>query len=261
ADWLRAHILSQGPLGALYRVWGDGKQMVEGDIFDFFGLAGRYTEAELREMGYIVWMPLQEPGSWLSEGDTPTFMNLLQNGLRAHQAGAPGGWGGRPSERLISFHAEDSTATDSGQTDLISLIVSQEDPAEASTFPAFFPPAQRDFAARMAWSVTPRYDGANHPPRVQIEGPLERRARAGAPISLSGTATDPDGDGLNVRWFQFPEAGIAKATFSQPEALETEVILPEAAQSGQVFQFVLEVTDTGTPALTRYQRVAVTVSP
>ena len=34
ADWTRANVSSRGPLGAHYRVWGDGKQMVPGDRFD-----------------------------------------------------------------------------------------------------------------------------------------------------------------------------------------------------------------------------------
>ena len=33
-------------------------------------------------MGYVVWTPPQEKGSWISEGDTSIFMNLIDNGLR-----------------------------------------------------------------------------------------------------------------------------------------------------------------------------------
>ena len=35
-----ARVSSKGPLGAHYRVWGDGKQMVKADRFDYFGLTG-----------------------------------------------------------------------------------------------------------------------------------------------------------------------------------------------------------------------------
>ncbi|MFS2190141.1 nucleoside hydrolase-like domain-containing protein [Mucilaginibacter sp. Mucisp84] len=82
ASWMKENISDRGPLGDLYRVWGDGKQMVKGDIMDYFGLSG-HTNDELKKMGYIVWMPVQEKGSWLGEGDDPTFMNMLDNGLRA----------------------------------------------------------------------------------------------------------------------------------------------------------------------------------
>jgi len=33
-------------------------------------------------MGYMVWMPPQEKGSFLGEGDTPTFINLINSRLR-----------------------------------------------------------------------------------------------------------------------------------------------------------------------------------
>ncbi|HPP92640.1 MAG TPA: DUF1593 domain-containing protein, partial [Bacteroidales bacterium] len=75
-EWMKENITSRGPLGELYRVWGDGKQMVKGDRLDYFGLSG-YTDEQLRKMGYIVWMPVQKKGSWLGEGDNHTFMNML----------------------------------------------------------------------------------------------------------------------------------------------------------------------------------------
>lgn len=92
--WTAANVSSRGPLGALYRVWGDGKQMSAGDMTDYFGLSG-FTADQLRAKGYNVWTPPQEKGSFISEGDTPAFMNLLANGLRAYEDGMWGGWGGR----------------------------------------------------------------------------------------------------------------------------------------------------------------------
>ncbi|GAA2437959.1 hypothetical protein GCM10010191_61310 [Actinomadura vinacea] len=47
------------------------------------GLSGLTTE-QLKEMGYVVWTAPQEKGSWISEGDTSIFMNLLDNGLLGH---------------------------------------------------------------------------------------------------------------------------------------------------------------------------------
>jgi len=93
APWTQENILSRGPLGALYRVWGDGKQMAKGDRTDYFGMSG-YTADQLKEMGYMVWTAPQEKGTFISEGDTPTFLNLLDNGLRAFENGYWGGWGG-----------------------------------------------------------------------------------------------------------------------------------------------------------------------
>jgi hypothetical protein len=170
ASWTRENVSNRGPLGALYRVWGDGKQMVEGDHMDYFGFSG-YTDAQLRKMGYLVWMPVQEKGSWISEGDDATFMDMLGHGLRAYENGSYGGWGGR---------------------DKI-----------ANGYPDFFPAVQRDFAARLKWSVTPKYADANHAPIVEIEGPLNVLAAKGETIRLNGIASDPDGDKVAVKWWQF----------------------------------------------------------
>jgi hypothetical protein len=93
------NICDVGPLGALYRVWGDGRQMVPGDVFDFFHLSG-YTREELQAMGYFVWTSPQEKASWISEGDTSTFMNLVDNGLRSHENHSYGGWGGRNAQDI-----------------------------------------------------------------------------------------------------------------------------------------------------------------
>src|SRR5205823_14572897 len=94
ADWTREHVSSRGSLGAHYRVWGDGKRMVPGDRFDYFGLTG-HTAAELRAMGYVVWLPPRPKGEFLGEGDTFTYLNLIGNGLNAYRDETPGGWAGR----------------------------------------------------------------------------------------------------------------------------------------------------------------------
>ena len=60
AEWMKQNVSDRGPLGSLYRVWGDGKQMVKGDKMDFFGFSDGKTNEQLRAMGYIVWMPVQK---------------------------------------------------------------------------------------------------------------------------------------------------------------------------------------------------------
>ncbi len=87
---MKENVSGRGALGALYRVWGDGKQMVKGDKVDYFGLSG-YTNEELKEMGYHVWLPVQAQGAWLGETDNITFMNMLGNGLRGYEKGSYGG--------------------------------------------------------------------------------------------------------------------------------------------------------------------------
>ncbi|HEX6927250.1 MAG TPA: DUF1593 domain-containing protein [Longimicrobiaceae bacterium] len=238
AEWTRDNVSRQGPLGALYRVWGDGKQMVPGDRFDYFGLAGDRTGEELRAMGYIVWMPVQEPGSWISEGDSPTFLNLLDNGLRADEDSAFGGWGGRAG-----------------------VDIGPEGPSSQYPSARFFAVAQRDFAARLRWSVTERYEDANHPPEIRVRGGLDRRARPGEVLRIEGAASDPDGDRVSLRWWQYSDAGTYDGTVPLgPEGREVIIRIPDDARPGDTIHLVLEASDDGDPALTRYRRVIVVVA-
>lgn len=246
ADWTREHVSSRGPLGSMYRVWGDGKQMVKGDVFDYFGLSGA-TADQMRSMGYVVWTPPQEKGSFISEGDTPTFLNLVDNGLRAYDDGAFGGWGGRK-------RPETGAATGRGRGQPVP-------PRTALVNNSFFAAAQRGFAARLKWSVTPAFKDANHEPVVKVAGPLTLQARAGDTVRLRGTVSDPDRDQVTTRWWHYNDAGTypGDVVVPDPTSLVTSVRVPDDAKAGQTIHVILEATDHGTPALTRYQRVVIIV--
>ena len=267
ASWMKENVSNRGPLGALYRVWGDGKQMVEGDKLDYFGLAG-YTNEQLKQMGYAVWMPVQEKGSWLGEGDNHTFMNMLGNGLRAYEAGFYGGWGGRETGNRdamnMSLPATAPTSPDTSANAMattLSTLNSQLDKsAKELIYPNFFPQAQRDFAARLKWSVTATYTKANHEPVVTIDGPLQVLASAGEKIRLNGAVSDPDGNVVSINWWQFPVGSYPnQVVIANPNQARAEVLIPTDARGGQTIHLILEATDQGTPALTRYQRVLITV--
>lgn len=262
ASWMSENVTSRGPLGALYRVWGDGRQMVKGDKMDYFGIAG-HTDEELRKMGYIVWMPVQPKGSWIGEGDTFTYMDMLANGLRAYEDGSYGGWGGREvaekSTKNIFFQSAD-TSSKSMATALSAATEQGNKAASAQAYPDFFPAAQQDFAARFKWAVTPKFGDANHEPVVKIEAPLSIMASAGEKIRLSGAVSDPDGNKVTVKWWQFQVGTYLKmVNISSPASLQTEVEIPKDAVPGQTIHIILEGTDNGTPALTRYQRVVIMV--
>jgi hypothetical protein len=208
-------------------------------------------------MGYVVWMPVQEKGSWLGEGDNHTFMNMLGNGLRAYELGYYGGWGGRSEQAMkeISFAIADTSAQG-----MVNALSAMSDGSAKSAYPNFFPAAQRDFAARMKWSVTPRYSDANHEPVVSMEGPLKVVAYAGQKIKLFGSVSDPDGNAVSVRWWHFELNGSGgKPEIFSPTSLQTEVLIPQDAGQDQAYHLIFEATDNGTPALTRYQRVIITV--
>jgi hypothetical protein len=144
---------------------------------------------------------------------------------------------------------------------MASLMGASNRPAGGSRpFPNFFPQAQRDFAARLKWSVTPAYADANHEPAAQVAGPLELLASPGQRVRLHGSASDPDGDAVSLRWWQFHTGTYPGAVeIRNPSAPQAEALIPADAQPGQTLHLILEAEDQGTPALTRYQRVVITV--
>ena len=257
---MKENISDRGQLGALYRVWGDGKQMVKGDKMDYFGLSG-YTDDQLRKMGYVVWMPVQPKGSWLGEGDDFTFMNMPGNGLRAYQAASYGGWGGRGlSDRdNQNFSFQMSDTSQQAMAAALSSMNAQSNQA-ANAYPDFFPAAQQDFAARLKWSVTPKYADANHEPVIKIEGPLVVLASPGETIRLNGNVSDPDGNSVSTKWWQF-YVGTYQGTvdISNAKSAKAKVTIPKDAVAGQTIHVIIEATDNGTLALTSYQRIIITV--
>jgi hypothetical protein len=256
ADWMTEYVTSRGPLGALYRVWGDGQQMVEGDQLDYFGLKG-LTAQELRDRGYIVWLPPQEAGSWLGEGDNHTVMNMLGNGLNAYKEAYYGGWGGYqpigetgPSRFQLS--------PDATEDDMAALLSSSKNiPSE---FPDFFPQAQNDFAARMIWATTDSYEQANHHPQSSLEVPSVIKAVPNQRVSLFGNAVDPEGDAMEVKWWLMPNGTYqTPVSFEEADSFHPIVVIPEEALVGEAYHIIMEVKDSGTPQLTTYQRVILKV--
>lgn len=262
-EWMKENILSRGPLGAIYRVWGDGKHMVEGDIFDYFGMDG-YTNEQLKKMGYIVWMPVQKKGSWLGEGDTGTFMNIVPNGLDAWARETEGGWGGRPFiPNPVTYVDPFSNDTSKRKDLVISANTYRNTIPEDSIYvdyPNFFPAAQHDFAVRMAWSVSSSFRDANHAPVIQLNNDVVIRAKPGDQLNLAATVNDPDGDLFEITWWQFRTFKTTPVlTITSPNKLATKLVVPQNAKPNQTFSIVVEVKDKGKINLTSYKTIKIVI--
>ena len=141
---------------------------------------------------------------------------------------------------------------------------------------------QNDFAARMDWTIKP-YAEANHNPSATINGtggaePLAIDAKVGAPLTLDASlGEDPDGQPLRYHWLHYPEAGfvpgqgmaavtVADADRAVATVTPTAACRPDWLPTGTpcpsgIAHVILAVTDTGTPPLTSYRRVILTVRP
>ena len=221
------------------------------------------------------------------EGDTPTFLGLIANGLNTPEHPNWGGWGGRYTLRL----PERSTLDPNGFTGGVPIpeetrpiwtnAVDTITPRVAKPYGQATGPGERsftgfreilwrwrddfqnDFAARMDWAVRDPAN-ANHPPVVRLAHPDKLKARSGDAVPLSALGTfDPDGDSLSYRWFQYPEAGTYTDEISMwgAENLYARGFTAPDVDRPLEAHFVVRVTDKGTPALSRYQRVVVTILP
>jgi len=192
---------------------------------------------------------------WGKEGDTPTFLYLVPNGLNEPMQPTWGGWAGRygPNTNfptLAAFWASEVDAWN-GSTN------------RDNTLRRWAVHLQNDFKARLDWCVKD-FASANHPPVARVRGEPRRTVKAREVVSLdAGESSDPDGQRLRFEWIWYPEAGSHQTPVveirdaSSPRASFTA----PKVESEQTIHIILAVTDTGEPPLTRYQRVVVTVQP
>jgi hypothetical protein len=239
ATWMKEHILKDhGPLCALYKAHDDGR--------------------------------------FRSEGDSPSFMHTIVTGLRSTESPDWGGWGGRyvkirentwldPVQEQGYQYPEGRwySSTAWGRQRLRKNIQNDKE------LTAYLKPIwhwadafQNDFAARADWCVK-SYDEANHPPVVKLANALNLKVGSEENVALSANGTtDPDGDELTYRWWQYQEADTYDGTVEIENAgnQDASFKVPGDVGEGKTIHIICEVTDTGTPRLTRYQRVIVTVT-
>ncbi|MFS2217304.1 nucleoside hydrolase-like domain-containing protein [Telluria sp. Tellsp104] len=223
---------------------------------------------------------------WGMEGDTPSFLGLIPNGLNVPDRPDFGGWGGRyefytPSVSGLGDHVEGGVPIEAETRPIWSNATDSYMPYGASDYGRAHKPAtkvykdfrttlwrwrdefQNDFAARMDWSVK-SYAAANHPPVPRLAMADQISVHSGEIFNLSAAGTtDPDGDSLSFLWFHYPEAGTWKSVIPAEGAenvFHVAFRAPVVAKP-ETAHFILKVTDKGSPPLTRYKRVIVTVLP
>lgn len=205
---------------------------------------------------------------FLMEGDTPTFMFLIENGLNAPEHPDYGGWGGRYeyyTPRMQKwFYQPETRPFWTNAMDEVQGIDGRFYTGNKATIWRWREAYQHDFAARMDWCVS-SYEEANHPPQAALGHSSNITVKSGAEVQLSAAgSTDPDGDELTYRWIYYHEAG--SYAFKDPIELrggdrkEVSFTAPQVS-SPKTIHVVLAVSDNGKPALTRYQRVIVSVIP
>lgn len=255
---------------------------ISGDFFharcdgaDFSLVTNEWLDRNIRRKGplgaeYPHW-------EYLMEGDSPSFMFLMNNGLNAPDHPDWGGWGGRyelytPRMRKWYLYPESRPIWADAEDEVLG-IDGKWHQGNHETIWRWREAYQNDFAARMDWTMK-KVEEVNHPPVPKLAHATRLTAKKGERVQLSAKGTsDPDGDALSYRWFYYNEAGsfpassarsgeaVSIQSFDQPEAsfvVPNGRVMPPGTGTMHI---ILAVTDHGSPRLTRYQRVIVDIKP
>jgi len=234
-------ILDHGPLTKMYYAYGDG-QAQPGDDEHIHGDPNKLTNAQ---WGSFV------PYDFISEGDSPAFLHLVDVGLNNLDHADYGGWGGRfvpSSENPLRFEDGPSSAEFNPTTGESDVYYPQTRWLKA---------IQEDFAARADWCVK-SFKEANHAPQITVKQGMEVKAKAGQKVLLTIETKDPDNNEVALTAWPYLEAGSGSAEVFL-KGKQVEVSIPGDAKKGDKFHVVVEGTDSGLPALTRYRRVVIHV--
>ena len=186
---------------------------------------------------------------WGVEGDTPSFLYVMPNGLNDPEDPHQTGWAGYHERGLCADSL--TTAWTSWQEPVLSISVGYKR--------RFYPDEISDFMARMQWADEGR---GNHNPQVVINGSeglqsFSIEAKAGDTIRLDASKTmDPNGDKLSFLWWQQPEIGKTKVAIAQPEESVITIQIP-AETCKETIHIICEVHDDGPFHLVSYRRIQV----
>ncbi|HLY41546.1 MAG TPA: nucleoside hydrolase-like domain-containing protein [Terracidiphilus sp.] len=259
---------------------------ISGDLYyrncegaDFTVVTNEWLEKNIRSKGplgndYPRFM-------FIMEGDTPSFLGLIDNGLNAFRRPDWGGWGGRyvfrqpfgethpiwtqGGDEFFRTTSQDAVADDKGKIHV----------SDQATIWRWRDAFQNDFAARMTWTVA-AFAHANHNPVAVVNGkagtdPIEIDVNAGHTVTLDARqSSDPDGQKIDFHWLHYLEAGqadgnLSALTLSGADSAQLTVKVDSVCRPGWlpmvpckgdgVAHIILAVTDEGTPRLTSYRRV------
>ncbi len=220
-EWLLTNVIKDhGPLGAMYPKW-----------------------------------------KYIMEGDTPSYLNLIDNGLCGDLNPGYGGWGGRYQ---LSTRRSLTPAIWTNSSDALTVDGTSYTNQHATIW-RWREAYQNDFAARMDWCIATKREDANHHPVAVVGGDrgksvISITAQPGKTVTLSAAgSSDPDGDKLTYRWFQYDEAGTGGRVNLSGKDGDT-ITFKVPSQPGKTIHVILELRDDGTPNLRSYRRVVLTIS-
>lgn len=195
-----------------------------------------YENVKTNHGPLAAWYPQDN----ISEGDTPAFLNFIDNGLKAYADYSLGGWGGRYTSVKGNYWMD-----------------AQDDNNTHKTLWRWIPDLQNDFAARVDW-CTKSFKEANHAPVIE-DMFFPEAVKHGQKVELNVTGSDPDGNNIYYYWWHYPDPSgmIQRILIHQETSGKAYFIVPD--KTSEKIHIVLEMKDDGNPILKTYKRLIIEV--
>jgi hypothetical protein len=170
------------------------------------------------------------------EGDTPSFLWLVQNGLVYRDRIDWGTWGGRYRRPQAPVDLANGPGGTNHYVNTMETAIGADNVSwythQASIW-RWRAAYQDDFAARMQWTLTPNFTEAGHPPVININGhegpdPLFVKVIANQTYTFNASLTvDPDhpsdNSNLSYEWALYPDPTVILVSYAdiQMKPLDT----------------------------------------
>ena len=270
SEWFKKNIIGKGHLLSKYALIGDGKY-----------IEGEREEDQFSDSTWLKQHPEFQRYDFISEGDSLAFLYLLHPSFAGIENPTFGGWSGRYKLK--------------GDNHFISEAVDYNPNTQRFeqeyNFIRWLPDVQSDFAARAKWTISSKFEQANHYPKIHLTQ-TEITAHPGEVIEIHVQVTDPNELPLNYRWWCYYEAssywnfeniplrkeyfdlGEMKFPFSNHSEKITKdwhlkmegattnhvhVYIPQDAKAGDTFHLIFEVSNKCETPLKSYQRIIITI--
>jgi hypothetical protein len=202
---------------------------------------------------------------YATEGDSPSFMHVYPTGLNDPEQIDQGGWGGRFSFTKQAGIRGMSAVTGESAYDPYYMYTNTSEGASAIS--RWSTGYNNDFEARMDWSITSNYSGANHHPIAVVNGDTSRQvlevsASAGSSADLDAAgSSDPDGNSLSYSWefYNEPSSYNSSVSIQGSTSSSATVSVPSDA-GGKNIHIILTLRDNGSPNIYAYRRVIINVN-
>ncbi len=267
-NFIRSQYQWRGISNRVDGVWPETKRYLDEYV------EPRWFDRNIRE-GHGPLGDLYPHARFLFEGDTPSLLHLIPNGLHDPVKISQGGWGGRfINQRTLNVWSGGCPVNNEARFGEFSMFTDAADAlyvaGNGKHAQSIYNPIRRwrdayqlDFAARMDWCVRKPQE-SNHAPIVRIDADagrniLTRSLHRGDTLVLDASdSRDPDARALSFHWWVYTEAGERNASMTLENPNSATLHARASGEPGEC-HLILEVTNAGDPPLRSYRRVIVQI--